>query len=138
LNADTCGVHGLQSLANLLGINYTIFTAVNDFPNDIKKLIDVLSIKKEYLIDITQINRNFATYLCANCSSDVDETNLLSTALSINNYREKIKLSCIESNIDFTDLSNQWHTENVISNRYNTTYAPKITNRLTLSADLLN
>jgi len=57
---DTCKIKSLQSMISQLGINYTVFDKIKLMPLKILKLIDVLSIKKEYLLNGNKVQPLFA------------------------------------------------------------------------------
>lgn len=71
-NVDTCKIQALQSMINQLGISYSIFDKLHNLPLKILKLLDVLSIKKEYLISDKSVKKLFAQLLNEQISSDAD------------------------------------------------------------------
>jgi VIT1/CCC1 family predicted Fe2+/Mn2+ transporter len=58
-NIDLCKVSQLQSLIKMLGIDYTVFANIADMPVDIVKLLDLLSVKKEYLANYAKMDSKF-------------------------------------------------------------------------------
>ena len=102
VNIDTCGTKGLESIAQLLGTNYNIFNTIRSFPIDIVKLIDIFSMKKEYLASMYHVKRKLAEFMTDNCSIAFSQC-LLSTVSSVNEAR----LSALS--ID-NSISDDWMT----------------------------
>ena len=73
---DCCKVKSLQSMIQLLGISYNIFDKLKIMPLTIVKLIDILSIKKEYLIKQNKLTKLFSTLLYEQISSNVSNDNI--------------------------------------------------------------
>lgn len=108
-DVDVCKIKSLQSLINQLGINYTIFEKIQQLPLKILKLIDILSIKKEYLIKNEKLNPIFSEYLNKGISSlaqstsielNIETQNLTNARLSsiISTFDEDIYISSELSN----------------------------------------
>lgn len=73
---DCCKVKSLQSMIQLLGVSYNIFDKLKIMPLTIVKLIDILSIKKEYLVKSNKLTKLFSTLLYEQISSNVENTNI--------------------------------------------------------------
>ena len=58
-NIDLCKVNQLQSMMNQLGVNYTVFNDIKFMPLDIQNLIDIFSIKREYLTSYVKMDNDF-------------------------------------------------------------------------------
>ena len=86
---DTCKIKSLQSMISQLGINYTVFDKIKLMPLKILKLIDVLSIKKEYLLNGNKVQPLFAQLLGEQISSLNTETSvdLMSNIEKLTNAR---------------------------------------------------
>ena len=85
-NIDLCKVSALKSIATMLGLHYTIFDNIQTFPVDILKLIDVLSIRKDYLTSSSKVNSEMAHSIWSQCSSDISPSMQLSID-ALNNVR---------------------------------------------------
>ena len=113
VNIDTCTVKGLQSLADILGTDYVIFNNIDDFPIDIIKMLDVLSIKKEYLASSKHVKKALADSFIANAKQPYNE-NTAKAILSVNIARSELCSSA--SNIrDFYLSAEDWHSLNAVS-----------------------
>ena len=86
----------------MLGTNYNIFNTIRSFPIDIVKLIDIFSMKKEYLASMYYVKRKLAEFMTDNCSIAFSQC-LLSTVSSVNEAR----LSALS--ID-NSISDDWMT----------------------------
>ena len=73
---DCCKIKSLQSMIQLLGISYNIFDKLKIMPLTIVKLIDILSIKKEYLVKSNKLTKLFSTLLYEQISSNVNNNNV--------------------------------------------------------------
>ena len=119
---DCCKVKSLQSMIQLLGVNYNIFDKLKIMPLTIVKLIDILSIKKEYLVKSNKLTKLFSTLLYEQISSNVDNNNVnnisnltdlrLSSIISAetsvlinNNYNLSIDTYSLSSLFDEHELS---------------------------------
>lgn len=56
-NIDLCKVKALQSMISLFGVNYTLFNDLQYIPLELMDLMDILSIKREYLLNNTKFAR---------------------------------------------------------------------------------
>lgn len=87
-NIDTCKIAQLQSLISSLGIEHSVFSEIKFMPVDVVKLIDLLSIKKEYLTCYSIMDSDFANDLLKNYTINLEtndtSANLSSTLCSIN------------------------------------------------------
>ena len=84
-NVELCKIHQLQSLASYFGIRYSIFQNIQLFPRELIQLMDVLSIKREYLDDKLKVDHELADMI--DQYAQLDDQNALSAALSVNNER---------------------------------------------------
>lgn len=81
-DVDVCNVKALQSMIQQLGITYTILDKISLMPRQLQNLIDVLSIKREYLVNASKMNPLFAQLLYAEVSSLVSVDTALSDIVS--------------------------------------------------------
>lgn len=116
---DTCEVKSLQSMLEILGTKYSIFNIINDCPLEIFKLINILSIKPEFLIkdgvlayDNIQQFRSLTTnkYLhdsSSSCSAYIDELNKnrISDKLSVESVIDSERLKRVIRGIFNDQLS---------------------------------
>ena len=84
-NVELCKIQQLQSLASYFGIKYSIFQNIQLFPRELIQLMDVLSIKREYLDDKLKVDHELADMI--DQYAQLDDQNALSAALSVNNER---------------------------------------------------
>ena len=84
-NVELCKIQQLQSLASYFGIKYSIFQNIQLFPRELIQLMDVLSIKREYLDDKLKVDHELADMIDQH--AQLDDQNALSAALSVNNER---------------------------------------------------
>ena len=84
-NVELCKIRQLQSLASYFGIKYSIFQNIQLFPRELIQLMDVLSIKREYLDDKLKVDNELADMI--DQYAQLDDQNALSAALSVNNER---------------------------------------------------
>lgn len=123
-NVDLCKVQSLQSMITNLGIKYSVFNDIQNMPIEIQKLIDILSIKREYLINYMKMDKQFVNTMLSgitintsnidfnidkeeysNCVIDNDVlSDVLSNALELNEYRN------IYKKID-NEISNYWNDD---------------------------
>lgn len=87
-NVELCKIQQLQSLASYFGIKYSIFQNIQLFPRELIQLMDVLSIKREYLDDKLKVDHELADMI--DQYAQLDDQNALSAALSVNNERTLI------------------------------------------------
>ena len=86
VNIDLCKVNALKSIATMLGLHYTIFDSIQSFPNDILKLIDVFSIRKDYLTSSSKVNSEMAHSIWSQCSCSIN-TGMQLSIDALNNAR---------------------------------------------------
>lgn len=84
-NVELCKIRQLQSLATYFGINYSIFQNIQLFPRELLQLMDVLSIKREYLADRLKVDHNLADMIMSYAQES--DKNADEVALSISNER---------------------------------------------------
>lgn len=48
----------MQSLVSTIGVSYNVFNNLKDMPVDVIKLLDLLSVKREYLTSYVKMNSN--------------------------------------------------------------------------------
>lgn len=65
-NIDLCKVKALQSMIDIVGMNYEILPMFNTIPVEIANLIDILSINRKYLLDSKTFKQEFIDMLSAN------------------------------------------------------------------------
>lgn len=118
-NIDLCKVAQLQSMISALGVNYSVFNDIKFMPLEIKKLIDVLSIKREYLTSYVKLDENFVNSMLSggsytdvgtveNCI--VDELSVLSTSVSACNNLNNFRNAAMELD---PSLSVYWNNDQV-------------------------
>lgn len=56
-NIDTCSVKALQSMVQILGTNFSVFDNLADSPVEIIDLINVFSVRKDYLLNSDKVCR---------------------------------------------------------------------------------
>lgn len=83
-DVDTCSVKALQSMIQILGTKFSIFDSLKNCPVEILNLIDIFSIRKDYLINSEKI-----------CSKLVSELSSLDTEW--NHSENGILSSCNET-----------------------------------------
>lgn len=122
-NIELCKVQSLESICNLLGVNYSVFNTIKSFPLDVKQYIDVLSIKREYLANPLRVNQNLASTVISATSCDLTETQ--KNVDNINSEREMAldKDSTLSALWDSIELSAQTYIydaklDNMISSLY--------------------
>ena len=79
-NIDLCKVQQLQSMISWLGVKYTIFNDIQYMPLDIQNLIDIFSVKREYLTSYVKLNNSFVDNMLSGVSLDTydDATQIFS------------------------------------------------------------
>ncbi len=91
---DTCKIKALQSMISQLGVNYTIFDKIKLMPLQIVKILDVLSIKKEYLLESSKVNEIFSKLLFDQISSDLSiDPNISLSATALTECRMSSEIS---------------------------------------------
>lgn len=101
-NVELCKTHNLDSLANMTGIKYTVFQNISLFPQDIIKLLDVLSMKREYLLAAEKMNSALTKHLSAIVLDSDDEAKIC--CQEINDERKRILVAS-------SDMSSIWQPE---------------------------
>src|SRR5574344_253715 len=108
-NIELCKVHSLESICQLLGISYSVFNTIRQFPREIIDLIDVLSIKREYLLDYFKVNHDLADFV--SISTTVSDDNTTNSINNLNTLRSQYL-------VDSPTLSNDWSSNNLTTNSY--------------------
>lgn len=116
-NIDICKIKSLQSMIQQLGINYTLFDKLKLMPIQILNLIDILSIKKEYLINDKKLKPLFTKLLQSEVSSldGVEEASLQNTVSALTETRLS---SVISADTEVYPLSNLLDTISVDYSSY--------------------
>ena len=65
-NIDLCKIKALQSMINVVGMNYDVLPMLNTIPVEIANLMDILSINKKYLLDSKTFKKEFIDLLSTN------------------------------------------------------------------------
>jgi len=102
-------------LIDQLGVNYTVLDNIHNMPLDVQNLIDLLSMKREYLIDNTKMNEKFISDITNGAKYDdfvhpncIEDISCLSNSISsCNMLNEARKLHLLEE----PELSNIWKTK---------------------------
>lgn len=93
-NIDLCKVKALQSMMNVVGMNYDILPMLNTVPVEIANLMDILSINRRYLLDSKTFKKEFIDLLSANgCIKTANVDSELST----------VSTDPIEQKLDYVD-----------------------------------
>ena len=114
IDIDTCNVHALKSIAESVDLGYLCKNIqIDSLPNEIQKLIDLLSIPKHYLLyrnDILTENANELMYgLIAKRAAkiDINEVTLdliIDTLKNIDHIKNILEMNFISSNLTLKDL----------------------------------
>lgn len=62
-NIDLCKVQALRSMISSFGLNYSVLNNIDLVPNEVRDLIDVLSINKKYLMQTDVMKKEFVSVL---------------------------------------------------------------------------
>ena len=101
-NVELCKTHDLASLASMTGIKYTVFQNISLFPQDIIKLLDVLSMKREHLLNAEKMDHKLTKLLSSMVlDNDVEVADLCE---EINHERQRILTVS-------SDMSSLWQPE---------------------------
>ena len=65
-NVDICKIKSLQSMINILGLEYQLLDSVNQMPLEIQNVINIFSITPEYLLNSNKINKHLIEFLKEN------------------------------------------------------------------------
>ena len=112
INVDTCGTKGLESIAHILGTNYNVFSTLHNFPNEIIQLIDVLSIKKEYLVCTSQVKQYLAQFITTHCSVNISDTQSFRDLQKLNEARNDYILADSSISSEWIDSVQQFYNDN--------------------------
>lgn len=94
-NIDICKTYALQSMLKMLGLNYNVFSIINRFPDELIELINIFSIRSDYLLNSNIVSKYIYENMQLSCLSD----NLSENSLSIINHIDKDKLDEFIKNI---------------------------------------
>ena len=101
-NVELCKTRDLASLASMTGIKYTVFQNISLFPQDIIKLLDVLSMKREHLLNVEKMDHKLTKLLSSMVlDNDAEVTDLCK---EINHERQRILTIS-------SDMSSLWQPE---------------------------
>ena len=101
-NVELCKTHDLASLASMTGIKYTVFQNISLFPQDVIKLLDVLSMKREHLLNAEKMDHKLTKLL----SSMVLDNNVEVADLCEEINCERQRILTVSS-----DMSSLWQPE---------------------------
>lgn len=87
-NIDTCEIKALQSMTQILGTEYSIFSTINSAPLEIQQLINVFSVRHDYLLNSEKICSQLTNYITNEASAAINDNDKNYT-LSINELRNK-------------------------------------------------
>lgn len=94
---DLCNIESIQSLLDMIGADYSVLKNIQTFPDEIRHLIDIFSVRREYLLNSKKINGQLVNQL--SCTQLSDSSNISSSVLSISHDRQEY-LSLDESHAD--------------------------------------
>ena len=60
-NIELCKIKALHSMSEFTGTKYSVFQNIIGFPRELLGLMDILSIKREYLVNVLKVNEKFGT-----------------------------------------------------------------------------
>lgn len=88
---DTCDVKSLESMAQILGTDYSVFQTLDSAPLEIQQLVNVFSIRKDYLLNSSKVCRQLAEKLSADATANLStnsDLELRSWALSASDMND--------------------------------------------------
>ena len=53
---DLCNIESIQSLLDMIGADYSVLKNIQTFPDEIRHLIDIFSVRREYLLNSRKTN----------------------------------------------------------------------------------
>jgi len=123
-DVDVCKVKALASMMKIVGLQYSMLDKIGAYPIEVKSLIDILSIKKKYLLDNKFIKQDFIDAMSA---AGV----VLSGALSC----EELMPDMVSSSLDVLKLSSDEETspESVFNNYISGVYFTFLNDMLQMS-----
>lgn len=97
---DTCDIKALQSMIQILGTNFSVFKSIERCPLEIVKLINIFSMRKDYLLNSDKVCSQLAAAIDKEVLSSWNTDRALSDdpVLSINLERRKHGLSDLSVN----------------------------------------
>ena len=91
-NLNVCKVKALQSIVDMFGIKCQILKQFNEMPVDIQKIIDVFSIKKEFLIKPDVVCSSFINSMASAIVNDEKLSILETSCENLNDVRSAYQL----------------------------------------------
>lgn len=104
----------------MLGIDYTVFGNIKDMPVDVVKLLDLLSVKKEYLASYAKMDSKFVNDIIS--GGNFDDVGYVAGCMLPSAWSQPAEASCNEINAARNEwlvldpqLSAYWSTADAVS-----------------------